>query len=207
VKLEKALEAADAARKGIEEGEAALALTRLPETAVAELETLDGEIANLKAVAEAGRPTVAIAYESHAPTVRLDGKPLGGGSPQSYGGRAELSIPGVGVVTLRSNAVAVDDDRLVQFEERRHVVLISMGVTDLAGARRRQMEAQNKQSEMRELQARLTVLAPDGLASLREEVARRRETAAGLIELQATARCSRRSASSSPALVSKRRST
>ena len=37
---------------------------------------------------------------------------------------------------------------------------------------------------MRELQARLTALAPDGLASLREEVTRRRETAAGLIELK-----------------------
>lgn len=38
--------------------------------------TLDVEIAKLRAVAEAGRPTVAIAYEPQAPIITLDGSPL-----------------------------------------------------------------------------------------------------------------------------------
>ena len=85
--LEKKLNAAENARREIEETEAALTLSRLPEKAVAELEALDIEIAKLKAVAEAGRPSVAISYEPQAPVVSLDGKPLGTASSAAIGSR------------------------------------------------------------------------------------------------------------------------
>lgn len=168
--LEQKLEAAETIRKEIEEEEAALALLRLPEKAVTELEALDVEIAKLKAVAEAGRPSVAIAYEQRAPVVSLDGEPLRGGEPRSYDGQAELAIPGIGVVTLRSSRPAGGDERLRQAEERRRVLLASMGVDDLAAARKRQVEAQRKEGDLREKRTRLSLLAPDGLPKLREDV-------------------------------------
>src|SRR5690606_23007673 len=69
--MEKKLAEAETVRREIEEGEAALALLRLPEEAISELEALDIEIARLKAVAEADRPSIAIAYEAQAPIVSL----------------------------------------------------------------------------------------------------------------------------------------
>ncbi|MBS3647837.1 DNA-binding protein [Pseudaminobacter sp. 19-2017] len=182
--LQQRLEAAEVARKELEEGQASLALLRLPEGAVAELEALDVDIAKLRAVAEAGRPSVAIAYEPQAPAVRLDGTPLKDGEPRGYDGHAQLSIPGIGIVTLRSNRSAGNDDRLRQAEERRRIQLASMGVEDLAAARKREVEAQRKESDLRELKARLSLLAPDGLPKLREEAAARREAAGDVLELK-----------------------
>ena len=183
--IEQKLAAAEATRTEIEQEEAALALLRLPDKAVAELESLGVEIARLRAVAEAGRPSVTIAYEPQAVAVSLDGRPLIGGEPRSYDGQAELTIPGVGVVTLRSGSQASGGDgKLRQAEERHRTLLASLGVADLAAARTRQAEAQRKEADLRALKARLAVLAPDGLPKLREEAARQREAAGDLIELK-----------------------
>ena len=182
--LEQKLEAAEKVRREIEEDEAALALLRLPEKAVTELEALDVEIAKLRAVAEAGRPSVAIAYEPQAPVASLDGEPLKGGEPRSYEGQAELAIPGVGVVTLRSSRAAGGDERLRQSEEHRRVLLASMGVGNLAAARTRQAEAQRKEGDLRERKTRLSLLAPDGLPKLREDVAVQRAAAGDVLELK-----------------------
>jgi DNA repair exonuclease SbcCD ATPase subunit len=182
--LEQKLEAAETVRKQIEEDEAALVLLRLPEKAVAELEALDVEIAKLEAVAEAGRPSVTMAYEPQAPVVRLNGKPLQEGEPHSYDGQAELAIPGVGVVMLRSSRPAGGDERLRQSEEHRHVLLASIGVDDLAAARKRQVEAQRKEGDLRERRTRFSLLAPDGLPKLREDVASHRAATGDVLELK-----------------------
>lgn len=182
--LQQRLEAAEAIRKEIEEEEAALALSRLPQRAATELEALDVEIAKLRAVAEADRPSVAIAYEPQAPVVSLDGEPLEGGEPRSYDGQAELAIPGIGVVTLRSSRPAGGDERLRQSEERRRVLLASMGVDDLAAARKRQVEVQRKEGDLREKRTHLSLLAPDGLPKLREEVAAHRAATGDVLELK-----------------------
>src|SRR5690606_23799353 len=129
--LEQQLALAEAARNEIEQGQAALALLRLPEKAVAELETLDMDIAKRTAVAEAARPSVEIAYAPDAPSVSLDGTPLEEGEARGYEGRAQLAIPGVGVVTLRSGHAAGGGEELRQAHERRRVLLASMGVDDL----------------------------------------------------------------------------
>jgi len=178
------LDAAETFRKEIEEEEAALALLRLPEKAVTELEALDVEIVKLRAVAEADRPSIAIAYEPQAPVVSLDGRPLKEGEPRSYGGQAELAIPGVGVVTLRSSRPAGGDEQLRQSEERRRVLLASMGVDDLAAARKRQVEAQRREGDLREKRTRLSLLTPDGLPKLREEVAAHRAATGDVLELK-----------------------
>lgn len=181
--LEQKLEAAEAARKEIEEGEAALSLLKLPEETVAELEALDVEIARFRAVAEAGRPSITIAYEPDAPAVSLDGIALKDGESRSYDRSADLTIPGIGVVTLRCGHVATGADDLRQAEERRRALLATMGVEDLSAARRRQAEAQRKEGDLRELKTRLSLLAPDGLSKLKEEVAVRREAAGDVVEM------------------------
>ncbi|WP_274626730.1 AAA family ATPase [Arvimicrobium flavum] len=182
--LEQKLEAAEECRRKIEDGEARLSLLRLPEKAVAELENLDVEIARLRAVAEAGRPSVAIAYEPNAPAVTIDGTALKDGELRGYDSQAQLAIPGVGVVTLRTNRQSGSDHRLPQTEERRRVLLASMGVADLAAARERQVEAQRIEGDLRELRTRLSLLAPDGLPKLREEIAGRRAAAGEVLELK-----------------------
>ena len=182
--LEKRLDGAESLRRQIEADEAALALSRLPEKAVMELEALDIDIAKLRAVVEAGRPSVSIAYEQQAPVASLEGKPLREGEALGYEGQARLAIPGVGVVTLRSNRVAGGDDTLRKAEERRQVLLGSMGVVDLAAARLRQLDGQRKEGDLREGRARLSMLAPDGLPKLHAEVAAQRAAAGAGLELK-----------------------
>ncbi len=182
--LEQRLDAAEAARRQIEDAEAAIALLRMPQDSVEELEAFDVEIARLRAIAEAGRPAVSVAYEPQAPMIRLDGSPLNDGELRSFEGNASLAIPGIGVVTLRSGPASGQDERLRQVEERRRVLLGSLGVDDLAAARRRLMAAQSKEGDLRELKARLSLLAPDGLAKLREEAAARRAAAGDHLELK-----------------------
>lgn len=172
--LGRRLEAAEQTRMEIESDEATLALLRLPEAAVAELERLDVEITKVRAMAEVGRPSVTIAYESQAPLVSLDGEQLVEGGPRTYTGQAELAIPGVGVVTLRSGRADGSDKQLPELEERHRRLLSSMGLDGLPAARKRQADAQGKEGDLREKRTRLSLLAPDGLPSLREEVARHR---------------------------------
>ena len=182
--MERKLAEAETVRREIEEGEVALSLSRLPERTILELEALEIEIAKLKAMAEAGRPSVAIAYEPQAPAVSLDGEPLRDGEAHGYDGQAELAIPGVGLLTLRSGYRAGGDGQLQRSEESRRLLLASMGVDDLAAARERQLDAQRQEGDLREKRTRLSLLAPDGLSKLRENVAVLREAAGDLLELK-----------------------
>lgn len=162
--LEQKLEAVETIRKEIEEEEAALALLRLPEKSVTELEGLDVEIAKFRAVAEAGRQSRRRAAERRRAT--------------------QLRWAGGTGDTLRSSRPAGDDGRLQQSDERRRVLLASMGVYDLAAARRRQVEAQRKEGDLREKRTRLSLLAPDGLPKLREEVTAHRAATDDMLELK-----------------------
>lgn len=181
--LEKQLADAEAARKNFEDNEAELALLKLPEKAISELESLDIEIAKLRAVEEAGQPSVSIIYEKNARVVvTMDGSPLADRDSRGYDGHAELAIPDIGVMTLRSSQTAGNDNRRRQAEDRRRTLLASMGVVDLAEARQRQVETQRKEGIARELKARLSLLAPEGLPKLRENVAARRATSGGELD-------------------------
>lgn len=182
--LERRLAAAETCRQDIEQAEAALALLDIDAKAVAELERLDVDIAGRRAAAEAGRPSVSIAYAADAPAVTVDGRALADGEPHAYDGLAVLAIPGVGTVTLRAGRPAGGDDGLPRAEEKRRALLATMGVESLADARRRQTEAQRGEGGLRERKARLLLLAPDGLAALREEVAARRALAGEALELK-----------------------
>lgn len=182
--LERKLGAAEALCREIEQADATLVSLRLPEKAVLELETFEVEITKLTAVAEASRPSVSIAYESHALVVSLDGTPLTEGERRSFDGLAELAIPGIGVATLRSSRQTDGVEPLRQLQERRLILLASMGVDGLAAARQRQAEVQRQESGLWEKNTHLSLLAPDGLLKLREQVALIRATAGDFVEMK-----------------------
>jgi len=166
------LEQAESIRQTLEASKAQLALLIIPPGAVDELQDIETEIATIRAREEAARPSVAIAYESaSAGRVTMDGIPLVAGQERSYDVHAQLSVSGVGTITLRSNRPLPSDKRLDQAEAKRQTLLASMGITNLAAARRRQVRAQQVASDVRGLEGRLAVLAPEGLSQLQKDVA------------------------------------
>lgn len=170
--LAERLRRAEEVRGSLEDGEAQLAQTTLPAGAIDELAELDVEIARIRAVLDAARPSVTIVYDAPgAPCVTMDGTALNHDEERGYGGHAQLSVPGVGAITLRSNRPDQDDGRLDAAEEKRHTLLAAMGVADLAMARAQQVRAQGFEAQIGEARAQLAVLAAEGLAKLREEVA------------------------------------
>ncbi|MFC7397957.1 AAA family ATPase [Chelatococcus sp. GCM10030263] len=185
IELKERLREAEATRQALEEGEAKLALVRIPPSAIDELQALEVELARLRAVEAAARSSVVIAYENDAAApVTMDGSPLTDGEERGFDGQARLSVPGIGTITLRSNRPARRDGRLEQAEEKRRTLLAAMEVADLAAARARQVRAQQMEAELRELRGRLSLLAPEGLAKLREEVEARNATGAEALELK-----------------------
>ncbi|MDX6805859.1 AAA family ATPase [Terrihabitans rhizophilus] len=182
--LEQRLADAEATRADLERGEADLALLDLPKGAVDELQKIEIDIARFRAVEDAARPSVAIRYEADAgERVSLDGQPLADGEERGYEGQAQLSVPGIGLITLRSNRPQSVNTKLAAAEASRGKLLASMGVASLAEARQRQVDAQRKREQIEGLRNRIRALAPDGLPLLREEIMRRRE--AGLAAVDA----------------------
>ncbi len=183
---EERLKRAEAVRGTIETCEAQLTQVRLPTGAVDELAELDVEIARIRAVQEAARPSVTVAYESDAAgRVMMRGTALGDGEERGYDGHAQLIAHGIGTITLRSNAPGHDDGRLDAVEVQRRTLLASMGVVDLATARTQQVRAQGIEAQANEARAQLVVLAPEGLDTLREAVAALAEIDPAPIELKA----------------------
>ena len=184
--LQDRLRRAEEVRQAIEESEAQLAQTKIPAGAIDELGDLDVEIARIRAVRDAARPSVSIRYDQGVTArVTVDGETLGEEDELGYDGHARLVAPGLGTITLRSNRVEADDDRLEQAEAKRTSLLAAMGVDDLAAARVQQERAQQYEAQIREGRARMALLAPDGLPKLREEVAARTPADAEPVELKA----------------------
>lgn len=170
--LRERLGQAEAARQAIEEKEAEFAQLAIAAGAIDELVDLEVEIAKIHALRDAARPSVTISYdEGAAGRVSMDGEPLVEGEERGYDGCARLVTPGIGTITLRSNREEDDDDRLEEVEKKRQTLLASMGVRDLATARERQEQAQQLEAQVREDRARMALLAPEGLAKLREAIA------------------------------------
>lgn len=170
--LQDRLQDAEEARRALEDSEAQLAQAKLPAGAVDELAGLDVEIARIRALQQGERPSITVAYQDDAAgRVTLSGEALNDGEERGYDGNAQLVATGIGTITLRSNRPEQDDGRLEQAEATRRTLLASMGVGDLAAARKQQVLAQALESRANESRAQLRVLVPDGLAKLREAVA------------------------------------
>jgi DNA repair exonuclease SbcCD ATPase subunit len=179
------LRQAEEARQLIEDNEAQLALATIPTGAINELNSLEAEIAAIRALRESGRPSVMVAYEDGvSKQITMAGEPLTEGMERGYDGHARLIAPGLGTITLRSNQPA-SDDRLEKSEERRSILLASMGVADLATARSQQERAQHFDAQVREGRMRMALLAPDGLPKLRETVAAHTQAKMAPLEVEA----------------------
>ncbi|MBS7541909.1 AAA family ATPase [Ancylobacter oerskovii] len=179
------LRQAEARRGGVEQAEAALALLAIPAEAVEQLQRLEVEIARLRAAEEARLPSLRLAYEPGSAPLMLDGEPLGPDEERAIHDVARLALPGIGTLTIRTNRPAGADTARKTAERGRAELLESLGVSDLAAARRRQVEAQEKAAERDRLRLELRHLAPDGLPKLREEVARRAAVLPEALELKA----------------------
>lgn len=170
--LKQRLGEAEKVRQNIEEGEAQLALLEISARSIEELQACEVEIAKLRAIDEAARPSVSIHYEADAAgAVTLDGKPLTDGEDRTYDGQARLDVAGIGTITLRSNRLGRDGTQMAQAEAARATLLASMSVDSLSAARERRGRAQQAGADLRGLKDRLSFIAPEGLARLREDVA------------------------------------
>lgn len=170
--LKERLDAAEALRLAIEQAEAGLAAERIPAESVDALEALEIEIAKLRAVAEAARPSVTVTYDDGAAVrVTMDGLALADGEERGYDGQAQLTVPGVATIALRSGRAAQGDGGLGRATEKRRALLTAMGVESLAGARLRQVRAQQSEAELTSMRGRLALIAPQGLAGLRQDIA------------------------------------
>lgn len=184
--LTERLAAAEAAQRAIEEHEARLAHLKLSPKAVDALQAIEMEIARIGALAEAARPSVIVAYEPGAAVrVAMDGTPLDEGEARGFDARTDLTVPGVGVLTLRADRPAGTDADLAKAEERRRAALAALNVSSLKAARERQVEAERIEAAISEGRGRLSALAPEGLAKLREAVAANVPQADEELELKA----------------------
>jgi hypothetical protein len=188
------LEQAEALRDEVELAEARLALLAIPAKSVERLQALEATIAGLEAVEAARRPMLSVAYEPGASVrISLDGEDLADGAERGFAEVAQLSIPGIGAVTLRANRPADGDAALREKRIERDALLAKLGVPDLAAARAREAEARRFGPHLDGLRARLVALAPDGLAALREAIARAGEGTTPELELKGDPDAARRS--------------
>ncbi|MDR6953119.1 DNA repair exonuclease SbcCD ATPase subunit [Ancylobacter sp. 3268] len=179
------LQQAETARTAMEQCQAAHALLAIPAEGIEQLQRLEIEIARLRAAEEAGLPSLRIAYEAGAAPVLLDGVPLPEAEERGIRDAVRLTLPGIGALTVRSNRPAGADNARRTAERSRAELLQTLGVSDIAAARRRQVEAQEKAAEHDRLRQELRHLAPEGLPKLREEVARRAAVLPDALELKA----------------------
>lgn len=168
------LAGAERARSDAEERRAALSLVRIDPDSVERLRHIELDLAGLRAAEEAGLPAFRIDYDGEAALpIRVDGAPMEAGRDHAVRDAARLDLPGIGVLTLRSNRPVDANRTLVAREESRRTLLAKLGVSDLAEARRREAAALEIEREIARLDSDLRHLAPEGLARLREEVASR----------------------------------
>ena len=180
------LEKAEILRAEIESAVAAHALLAIHPDAIERLEKLDLKLVRLRAAAEVGLPTLRMDYDNGATgRVTLDRLPLPDGEDRGFSGIVRLDIEGIGRLTIDANRQSEALDAIETSEAARRNLLQSLGVEDLAEARRREVDARHKQGEVERARERLADLAPEGIEQLRLEVARFASLAQGPVELDA----------------------
>lgn len=169
--LEQRLAAAQAARLALEENTALFEQVSIPSEAVDALDKLELEIARLEAVEEAARPSVTMDYAADAiGPACMEGADLIDGLERGYEDVAQITLPGLGRLTLRSNRPARGNNRLDQARTKRRDLLSTLGVSDLGVARARLMRAEQIRTMRLDLEHRLILHAPQGLDHLQAQV-------------------------------------
>jgi tetratricopeptide (TPR) repeat protein len=176
---------AEAARSEIEDGEAAARILMLPEGLLEALEKLEPEIVGLRAADTARSPTARMDYIDGASSlVTIDGEPLSGGEDRPLRGTVRFDIAGIGALVVRSERTETKKNSLIEAEAVHRRLLETLGVGSLSDARDRQNAAKAKTVEVELAKLRLSLLAPDGIDKLREDVARLDKESEGEIELK-----------------------
>lgn len=184
--LRQRLEQADAARRQVEDGEAAMALLSLPQQAVDQLQSLEIELVGLRAAQAASLPTLRLDYAHGAlGSVTTGGESVPHATEISFAASLRLDIAGIGTLALRSNRPLQSDHALDKAESKHSSMLAALGVDSLAAAHQRLVAAREKSAELNLARQRLTDLAPKGLPHLHEEIARFTALSTGDLELKA----------------------
>jgi len=170
--LRETLRQAEIVRQAAEAGDAAARALAVPEAKVQELEAIETELAGLRATVAARSPSVRMHYLAAGGSVSLDGAPLGEGEDRVLPDRAEIAIAGIGTLSFRSPQRDAATERLAAAEVEHQRRLGALGVAGLAEARQRMREAEARKAEAESARTTLVVIAPKGLAALREEIVR-----------------------------------
>ncbi len=176
---------AEAGRAEVEAIQAELKAIALPANAVKQLEAIETELVGLRAVVAARVPLLRVDYRAGVTgAVGLDGVALGDGEERSLTRSAGLEIEGVGRLTLTLPHGRDGHDELAQAEARCRALLATLGVGSLVEARQRESAIRDLTGRLGLAQQRLALLAPDGLAALRETIARLEAQSAGSVEVK-----------------------
>lgn len=172
--LRERLAKADAVNKQVEDGQAALRVATVPVDALRELEGLETELSVLHAAEAARATTLRIDYDDGAGgRLTVGGAPLPDGAERPIHGTEQFRIEGVGTLTIRSTREgAASDGKLAKAVERHRTLLRQLGVESLREVRERQAAASAKAIELETARRHLALLAPQGVAELRAEIAR-----------------------------------
>lgn len=172
-------------RAEIETIEAELKALRLPAGALARLETLESELVGLRATAAARRPLLRVAYDPGvAAAIKLDGVTLEGGEERTLPGASTLTIEGIGQLAITLPQGGDGEADLARAEAKRAALLAELAVADLAEARRRDSAIRELNGRLDLARQRLRLLAPDGLPTLQEQIARLEAQGSGAEEAE-----------------------
>lgn len=176
---------AEAGRGEVETVQAELKALALPATVVRQLEAIETELVGLRAVVAARVPMLRVTYQAGVSgAVGLDGVALADGEERALMRSAALEIGGVGRLTLTLPQGRDGHDELAQAEAKRMTLLAALGVGSLIEARQRESAIRDLTGRLDLAQQRQALLAPQGLAALRETIARLEAQSAGSVEVK-----------------------
>lgn len=177
---------AEAGRAEVEAISAELSALALPAASLRQLETLETELAGLRAVAAAQAPLLRLDYRPGAHgAISMDGVALADGEERPLTRSATLDIDGIGRLTLLLPAGQGGQADLAKAQARRSALLATLGVAGLEEARSREARLRELSGKLELAKQRLGLLAPDGLPALRETIARLVAQSGETIEIKA----------------------
>lgn len=164
---------AEDARASIEAIGARLKAQAISPEQLKPLEELDSRIIGLRATLDAQSPSLAVRYlAGAAQRLELDGAALEGGVNHPLLHNATILLPGVAELMIAVPAGSSAQAALEAAEARQTAALKALGVASLAEAKARETATHALQKELALAKQSLALHAPNGLAALREEIAR-----------------------------------
>jgi hypothetical protein len=184
---------AQATREQIERMEATLKSLILPAGKIAELEQAEGQLLQLQARAEARAPHLRIDYVDGAEDgISIAGVTLAQAEERALIGTTQIEIAAIGRLTVTAPQAEEDSRSIAKAQAKRQALLDELQVDGLAAARLREGQARDLKADLDLARRRLLLLAPSGLASLREQIVRLETEAASGSEAPADLDAARR---------------